>query len=389
MKNKFSLFIILVFALFMVQQGRIFSQTITAGTVTAGAGSDVLVPINFSAMNNIGAVTLFILYDPTVLTFNGITNVVPEGTGTLANAMTNPPRVGIIWSATSAGVNFPNGKFLDMQFTFNGGLSVLDFNTACEVVDWDGNPINVTYVDGSVSAPAVTFNLTVFLEGAYQIGSDGFMRTDLLNAGLLPTSQPFEPALPYYGNPSPEWYYEGSETVSTLPANTVDWVIVELRNAASAAQATSATVVARKACLLMSNGTVRELNGTSIPTFYASFSQGAFVVIWHRNHLGIMNANPIGGFGGSYAFNFSTGPGQVYGGQAGYKQLESNIWGMAAGDINADNQINLSDKSNGWTVEAAKTGYFGPDANLNLHVNNPDKNEYIIANDGKISGIPD
>jgi hypothetical protein len=61
---------------------------------------------------------------------------------------------------------------------------------------------------------------------------------------------------------------------------------------------------------------------------------------------------------------------------------------MVAGDINGDKNISISDKTNGWTIEAAKKGYKGPDANLNVQVNNPDKNDFILLNSGKISGVP-
>lgn len=388
MKNKIFTFVLSLSLIFLVNTGLITAQTITVGSATANPGDNVLVPITFNNMNNIGAITLFIQYDPAVLTFNGITNLVPEGSGTIFNGMTNPTRVGISWTASTGGVNFPNGTYLDLQFAFLGGSSALDFTNACEIADWDANILIVTYVDGVVSAPAVTFNLTVLLEGAYIAGSGGTMSTTLQSSGLLPLLQPYNPPLPYYGNPSPKWYYQGSENVASLPANAVDWVVVELRDASTASQATSSTIVAQKACLLMSNGTIRELDGTSIPSFFTSFSQGAFVVIWHRNHLGIMSSVPVSGFGGSYNYNFSTGAGQVYGGSNGYKQLETNVWGMVAGNINGDNQVTASDKTNGWMMDVAKRGYFGADANLNLQVNNPDKNDCIILNNTKISAVP-
>jgi hypothetical protein len=214
------------------------------------------------------------------------------------------------------------------------------------------------------------------------------MKTDLLTAGVLPTSQPYGPSLPYYNNPNPAWYYQGTENISSIPPNAVDWILIELRDAATAAQATSASVVARKACWLMNNGSIRELDGTTAPSFLTSFSQGAFVVIWHRNHLGIMTSNPVPGFSGSYIYNFSTGAGQVNGGSAGYKQLGTNVWGMAAGDINGDKTINSIDKSSGWNVDAGKKGFKGSDANLNDNVTNQDKNDFILSNNGKASGVP-
>ena len=390
MKNKIITFILLAIVLGVLQTGRVSSQTITVGNITANPGDNILVPINFTNMNDLGAITLFIFYDPAVLTFSGITNIVSQGAGTLANAIPNPQRVGIIWAASTQGVNFPDGKYLDMQFTFLGGSTTLEFSNSCEVLNWDGLPINVNYVDGGASAPAVTFNLTVLLEGAYIPGSGGSMSTNLLNSGLLPLGQPYNPSLPYYGNSNPAWLYSGTENVTSFPSNTVDWVIVELRDAATASQANSTTIVARKTCLLMSNGSIRELNGSSIPSFYTSFTQGAFVVIWHRNHLGIMSANPVAGSGGSYTYNFTTGANQVYGGSAAYKMLETetNVWGMASGDINGDKTINNIDKTSGWMVEAAKKGYNGPDTDLNGQVNNLDKNDYILNNTEKISAIP-
>ncbi len=96
---------------------------------------------------------------------------------------------------------------------------LLHWNSAIPVklLNWDGLPFNVIYVDGVASAPAITFNLTVFLEGAYTLVG-GSMKTSLLTSGVLPNSQPYAPGLPYYGNANPEWYYQGTENVTNLPA---------------------------------------------------------------------------------------------------------------------------------------------------------------------------
>ena len=261
-----------------------------------------MVPINFFGLTNIGAITLYIEFDESVLTFNGITNVVPEGYGSFSNYIPNPSRVGISWIAPGmSGVNFPDGKYLDLQFTFFGCASDLIFASNCEIGDWYGNVINVTYINGSVTAPMVTFNLDVFLQGAYEEGAEGSMRTDLLNEGLIPANQPFDPALPYYSNNDPVWYYSGPESAGTIAAGTVDWVLVELRDAVSVITATEATIIAQKPCLLISDGSVVDIDGFSTPEFCVSFNQEAFVVIWHRNHLGIMSSGPVPGFGGSYA----------------------------------------------------------------------------------------
>ena len=85
----------------------------------------------------------------------------------------------------------------------------------------------------------------------------------------------------------------------------------------------------------------------------------------------------------------TTGSGQVYGGAAGYKLLETGVWGMASGDINADGTVNTTDKSpSGWKVDAGKKGYFGADLNLNIQVNNQDKNEFLYPEFTKTTGVP-
>jgi hypothetical protein len=279
---------------------------------------------------------------------------------------------------------------LDIDFTFTGGQSDLPVVPGSTVADPLGIPLAVTFVDGEVFEPGITFNVSVFLEGAYDQVS-GEMNTDLLNAGNIPLSHPFEPGLPYYGNANPAWYFSGTESVTSIPPNVVDWVLFELRDASSVATATSASIVAQKPCFLLNDGSVVDRDGTSIPTFYgiASFVNGAFPVIWQRNHLGIMSANPVVGFGNSFSYDFTTGSNKVAGGASGYKELEPGVWGMVSGDANADKIIDINnDKNAAWTVEATTNGYIGGDLDLNVEVDNVDKNDYLIENTSYTSGVP-
>ncbi|MBN2173710.1 MAG: hypothetical protein JW731_06245 [Bacteroidales bacterium] len=389
MKNNYYTKLLLLLTIFIVTGYTSHSQSITLPDLTANPGDNVAVAVNTSGLSNVAVVKLYIYFDSDVLTYTGYSNVWSGASTTLVNYIPSQSLVTTQFFSFSTGVNFPEGKYLDLNFTFNGGNTDLAFDQVLSKVQAypDLSTIPTDFNDGSVSQPSVTFNLTVFLEGAYEAGSGGTMRTDLSNAGLIPMVQPFN-QVNYYNNPDPAWFYDGSDQVTAIPPNTVDWVLVELRDAASAAQATNATIVAQKPCFLMSNGTIRDLDGTSIPRFYTSFDNGAFVVIWHRNHLGIMSANAVAGFGGAYSYNFSTGSNKVAGGANGYKQLETGVWGMAAGDIDADKQIGMNDKSNGWETDAALRGYNGSDNNLDSQSNNPDKNEFYITNLNKVSGIP-
>ncbi|MCF8369912.1 MAG: hypothetical protein K9G76_12800 [Bacteroidales bacterium] len=367
-----------------------FGQSIALENITTSPGENVLVPINFTGMNNIGAILLFVEFDETVLTFNGITNISPEGTGTFYNYIPNPSRVGLSWIAPGmSGVNFPNGKYLDLEFTFNSCYSDLEFSADCEIGDWFGNIIPVTYSGATVSEPLLTLTLNVFLQGAYDPNSPGIMKTSLTTADVVPLAHPFKPALPYYGNNNPNWYFSGSENVSTLPSGCVDWVLIELRDAASLSSATASSMIAQKPCFLLSNGLVVDLDGVSIPRFCVNPSQGLFVVVRHRNHLGIMSSGPVAGFSNFYYYNFTLGPDKVAGGSGGYVEINNGLWGMVSGDINADNLINNLDITNAWRIEAGENGYFGSDSNMDAQVENKDKNDLLFLNLSKTSGVPE
>jgi hypothetical protein len=255
-----------------------------------------------------------------------------------------------------------------LRVTFTGASSSVGNNRLDNIVIHATEP----------STGPFTLNLKVFLEGTYNTTTN-VMSTDLLTNNLIPLGQPFNPALPYYGNNAPKWLYNGTQTVTSIPSGTVDYVLIELRDAASAAAATAATRIAQVPAFVKSDGSIVSLTGT-LPSFTNTINNSLFIVIWSRNHVGIMNNAGITP-SGTVVYDFSTSSGQVFGGTAGYKQLESGVWGMASGDINADGAVNASDKSpSGWKVDAGKKGYFGSDLNMNVQINNVDKNGYWVPN---------
>lgn len=108
---------------------------------------------------------------------------------------------------------------------------------------------------------STSVKLTVFLEGPYYLGK---MKTELGKAGLLPLNQPFN---------TPPWNYSGFEAVDSIPdSNIVDWVLVDIRSADSAAAATPSTIIARKAAFLMNNGLINDIDGITLLNFDTVFS---------------------------------------------------------------------------------------------------------------------
>ncbi|MCD4681935.1 MAG: lamin tail domain-containing protein, partial [Bacteroidales bacterium] len=230
-------------------------------------------------------------------------------------------------------------------------------------------------------------DLKVLLEGPYNAVNDS-MTNDLRAQGFIPADQPFNPATPYYGNNNPVWQYGGTETTSYFPFYGTDWLLIELRDAASAGVAGSGSMVAQYPAYLMVDGTVVSLNGATPLNIKDSYSNSLFFVIWHRNHLGIMTAsglNPVDGTIETY--DFSTSNSQAYGVDA-QKFLGSGIYGMIAGDVDADGSVDGSDNADGWGTDAGKAGYNGGDLDLNGQSNNQDKNDVWLPNDGISSQVP-
>lgn len=224
----------------------------------------------------------------------------------------------------------------------------------------------------------IRLNLKVLLEGPF---NGTVMNTYIAAGGDLPLAQPYNIA---------PWNYAGAESVTAIPnADVVDWVLIELRDTTDASLAIGETMISRQAAFLLNDGSVVGLDGSNMPRHVATIANNLFVVIWHRNHLGIMSANPVTESGGVYSYDFTTGSGQAYGAAPGQKEIAPGIWGMFGGDGDADGQVNSNDKTNVWVIQVGTRGYKSGDMNMDGTVNNPDKNDVWIGNVGSNSQVPD
>jgi hypothetical protein len=139
------------------------SQTIntTAGTLSECPG-DVIVPINVTNCNNVGAISLVMQYNTSVLTFLNYENANPQlSSGTL---IVNPSgsSLHIVWYSTTA-ANVGDGKLMDLRFSGVTGSSNLSWDTQtpgnCEYSNINGNILPSSYTNGNVTifqVPTVT-----------------------------------------------------------------------------------------------------------------------------------------------------------------------------------------------------------------------------------------
>ncbi len=220
----------------------------------------------------------------------------------------------------------------------------------------------------------ISLDVKVILEGAFN-GSD----MDPFTGSGMPLSQPY--------NNSP-FNYPGDESVIEIPSGVVDWMLVELRDAASPATATGAKIIERKAAFLKDDGSVVDIDGFSNLQFSLPVSDSLYIVVFHRNHLAIISNFGLTESGGVYSYDFTLSAGQAFGSNA-QKDLGSGVFGMIAGDANADGSVDDLDKSGSWSMETGLSGYLPSDLDMDGQSNNMDKNDFWQINEGDSSHVPE
>ena len=174
----------------------------------------------------------------------------------------------------------------------------------------------------------------VLLEGAYDANTQT-MRRDLNTQQLLPLLQPYQQA---------PWNYNALVAVNNLPADVVDWVMVEFRSASDATQ-----VLDTQVGLLKANGDIVGVDGIS-PIFGQNLGSAnqVYVVVKHRNHLAVMSAFPLSKGSNGFVADLSSGLSAVYGdvSRPYAPAMELTPGGkvmMMQGDSNSDNLVNSLD----------------------------------------------
>jgi lipopolysaccharide export system protein LptA len=234
--------------------------------------------------------------------------------------------------------------------------------------------------------PCVTLNLKVLLEGPYSVTS-GKMRTTLNSRGLLPGQTPVSQfavatpsGQPFAGAP---WSYTGNESVTTYAPSVVDWVLVSLRT-----NDLTASSMLKAAALLHEDGRLEFLNPCM------TLPNGAYyIVIEHRNHMGVMSPTTVSVQNGEITYDFTTAESYFLDNPPSFGQkLLGGKWVMYAGDGKKNTQttnfdINYND-SQLWKGESGifdqyRYGDFNMDADVNFQ-------DQVLwkSNNGKYSGVP-
>lgn len=213
----------------------------------------------------------------------------------------------------------------------------------------------------------------VFLQGPFITPTDvGLMNDDLRSGGSLPTTSPYSDALTC--NTS-VFNLGGIAGTGTIDDDIVDWVWVELRDAND-----NTTILANTSALLQRDGDIVAADGLSNLTITAP-SDNYYITVSHRNHLGIMSANPISLSNTITDIDLSTNSTLILGGTNAVA-LTNGFYTLYAGDFNNDGQILNTDIQNVIPL-AGMAGYSSADADMNGQVLNTDVQNIIRPNTGK------
>ena len=220
----------------------------------------------------------------------------------------------------------------------------------------------------------------VFLEGAYET-STGLMRDDLRNSGILPLTEPYT-ALGFNHIGGGGEMTQQSVFNITGENAVVDWVFLELRD-----KADSTSVVATRSALLRRNGTIVDVDGVSPLAFPNLQEDSYYLVVKHRNHLGVMSAQPVLLSKTAVEVDLTSDLNNVFGGINGIQTLADGKLGLFSGDYNNNGQIQNTD-FNFMVSALGSSGYVQGDLDLNNQVQNTELQLKLIPNLGKGQAFP-
>lgn len=267
-------------------------------------------------------------------------------------------------------ISFCQAQSIEKFSIDNGGASV---STGGIQLLYTIGEVNVQEIDAgtvSVSEGFITsgfkirVNPKVFLQGPLiNPATANLMNDDLRQNALIPTISPYEDGATCSAS---VFDTSGNDAI-------VDWVWLELR-----ALNDNTTIVKSRSALVQRDGDVVDMDGTSHIEMQAP-PNNYYIVIKHRNHLGVMSSNTFGlREEATTTIDFTDNTFLTYGSNA-QVQLSSGNTALWSGDLNNDTKIQFSGAGN--DVNTLKdfiianaplplltipvSGYFNEDLDLN------------------------
>lgn len=195
----------------------------------------------------------------------------------------------------------------------------------------------------------------LLLDGCY-VATEGLMHDSLRVQELLPSEEPFS-ALGYFhvGDGGGEQVLPGVFDLEG-PDAIVDWVVVELREAAA-----NGFRVATSSALLQRDGDIVGMDGAS-PVVFTVPNNFYYLSIKHRNHLGVMTATAYFFGPNSVSLDFADPAMMVWGANA---RKMIGEWALLwCGDANGNGQVKYTGAGNDRDPILSLVGGTQPNVNV-------------------------
>ncbi len=189
----------------------------------------------------------------------------------------------------------------------------------------------------------VPFEQTVEFAGSVLLDAAVIPGQTVMNApinGILPLSQPYNVAP--YG-------YPGGENVLAMPADVVDWILVELRDP------DTELIFSIRSGFVKTDGSIVDTAGNNL-VFAAPLGMWE-VVLRHRNHLDIVSDVAVDFTSGTGTFNFINGWSAA---PSGMKSLGASNYSMYLGDATQDQIVSYDGGFHDRLAVLLKVGFATP-----------------------------
>lgn len=246
-------------------------------------------------------------------------------------------------SFTVSGLN-QNERYHFSVFEYNGSDSLINYRAS-------GAPTGDQHT-------WLRLQVKAFLEGPYDADNQE-LRQNL--SSLIPRQHPYGSA-PYN--------FSDYDSIQNIPTGElVDWVLVELRMANAASNATTATVKARFLAFVNEQGNLVDTAGGSNGVVVPTDSNGQFyIAFYHRTHIPVMSSGlsvaPVDQMNDAFSYDFTDAGTKAHGSDA-LIEVASGVWALYAGRVEntTPNTIDQADRDATW-ADRNKLGYEASDAAL-------------------------
>ncbi len=229
-----------------------------------------------------------------------------------------------------------NQYIYDFDITNNPNLiCVLVDNAAYSTLNWTDIDAQTSF--NETSCDYVIVDIDVFLQGALlnpNTGEESLMRDDLRVNALIDNNSPYS---------DNQVITETINLDDNGSDSMVDWIWVELRDATD-----PTLVISGQSAILQRDGdVVSNVSDLATALTFNVTPDDYYVVVSHRNHLGIMTANAITLNQSATTIDFTDANNQItYGSNAQTTfGMPTDIVAMWAGDVNGDGIVQYSGTS--------------------------------------------